>query len=163
MATATQEYRVNAGFNDYIETIQALSIEFLTELKEEFIAYLAANNRNATGKSSASLQVIPTDTGGQLVGGNWIYYTFTGRAPGQMPPISAIIDWLNARGLPRAMAWNVAKKIAREGTDLFQQGGRNNNAFTEILTQERIDEFAKNISNLVAVEINSGIMEAWAA
>lgn len=148
---------------DYAAEVQKLTIDFLNELRELFVAYLAANNRNATGRSEASLQVVPTNNGGQLIGGSWIFYTFTGRGPGQLPPISAIIDWLNARGLPRAMAWNVAKKIARKGTDLFQQGGRNQNAFTEILTPERIDEFSKNISNLVAVEINSGIMEAIAA
>lgn len=133
--------------------------EFLTSLQSAFVAYLAENNRNTTGQSSASIQVVNvTNDGGQLIGSPAIQWVFTGRSPGGFPPLSKIIDWLNARGLPRAMAWPVAKKIAEEGTKLFQQGGRTNNAFTQILTPNVIDKFSKSIADILAVEINSDIM-----
>lgn len=164
MATTTSTYTLNAGFNQYLEDIEVLTKEFLTELQEAFVAYLAANDRNATGKSSNSIQVVNvTPAGGQLIGGDWIQWVFTGRGTGGFPPLSAIIDWLNARGLPRGMAWNVAKKIAREGTELYRKGGRERNAFTEILTPERIQEFTKNISNLVAAELSSDITNIFSA
>lgn len=148
---------------DYLTDIQTLTKQFLTELQAEFVAYLAREKRNATGRSSRSIQVTNlTVNGGQLVGGAWIEWVFTGRAPGGMPPISSIIDWLNAKGLPRGMAWAVAKKIAKEGTELFRKGGKQNNAFTEILTEERIEEFSKNIAELLAVEINSDIKTIFA-
>lgn len=141
--------------------LEAVIKEFLTMLQAQFVAYLANNNRNATGQSSASIQVVNiTPTTGQLVGSSAIQWVFTGRGPGGFPPLSKIIDWLNARGLPRAMAWAVAKKIATEGTKLYQQGGRTNNAFTQILTQDVIDKFSKSIADLMAVEIGSSITGA---
>lgn len=160
----TSTYTLNAGFDRYLADIEVLTKEFLTELQEAFVAYLAANDRNATGKSSDSIKVVNVSpSGGQLIGGSWIQWVFTGRGPGGFPPLSAIIDWLNAKGLPRAMAWNVAKKIAMEGTELYRKGGRTNNAFTEILTKDRIEEFTKNISNLVAAELSSDITSIFQA
>lgn len=139
-------------------SISEVITDFLTEMQEGLRAYLAANNRNATGKSSDSIQLANvTDKGGQLVGSGSIKWVFTGRGPGGMPPILKIIDWLNARGLPRAMAWAVARKIAENGTKLYQQGGRTVNGLTETLTPEAIQAFSKNIADTLAVEISSGI------
>lgn len=138
--------------------------EFLILMQSQFVAYLANNNRNATGMSSASIQVVNvTNDGGQLVGSPVIQWVFTGRGPGGFPPLSKIIDWLNARGLPRAMAWPVAKKIAEFGTELHRQGGRDNNAFTQILTQDVIDKFSKSLADILAVELNSDIKGVFAA
>lgn len=132
--------------------------EFLTMLKTAFVVYLANNDRNATEQSSASIQVANiTPIGGQLVAASYIQWVFTGRGPGGFPPLSKIIDWLNSRGLPRAMAWPIAKKIAEEGSKLFRQGGKNNNAFTEILTQDVIDKFSKSVADIMAVELSSEI------
>lgn len=143
-------------------TYQAVISEFLTGIVSELQTYLSDNNRNATGSSSASIQVANvTDNGGQIVGSQSIQWVFTGRGPGGFPPISRIIDWLNARGLPRSMAWVVARKIAEEGTKLYQQGGRNDNGLTQTITQEKIDEFCKNISVLLAVEVQSDIIGAF--
>lgn len=144
-------------------TMQDVITEFLTSLVTDFQAYLANNNRNATGESSASIQAANvTEDGGQVIGSSSIQWVFTGRGPGAMPPISKIIDWLNARGLPRSIAWAVAKKISEEGTKLFQQGGRTDNGLTQILTPYRIELFSKNISVLLATEIASDIQGVFA-
>jgi hypothetical protein len=134
-----------------------LFTEFLGQIKDELIAYLDSNNRNASGKSKASIQVNASPNGVQLVGSSYIYNVFAGRKPGKMPPISAIIDWLNARGLPRAMAWPVAMNIAKAGTKLYQEGGYNDNQLTRSINQERIEEITKKISLLYAAQISSDI------
>lgn len=145
---------------DDISGIQNIIAQFLTMLNNDLVAYLAQNNRNATGRSSASIQPANiSEIGGQLVGNSSIQWVFTGRGPGGFPPLSNIIDWLNARGLPRGMAWAVAKKIAEEGTKLWQSGV---NGFQEVITQEKIDAFSKDISVLVAVDINSDIESVFA-
>lgn len=146
-----------------VATLQDVITEFLTGLVTDFQAYLANNNRNATGESSASIQAANvTDDGGQVIGSSSIQWVFTGRGPGGFPPISKIIDWLNAKGLPRGMAWAVAKKISEEGTKLYQQGGRADNGLIQTLTPERIESFSKNISVLLATELASDIQGVFA-
>lgn len=148
---------------EYLSQIEEVTTEFLTDLKTDLVAYLSENNRNATGRSAASIQVANvTEKGGQLIGSGAIQWVFTGRGPGGFPPLSNIIDWLNARGLPRGMAWAVAKKISEEGTKLYQQGGRTDNGLTQTLTPDRISAFAKNISVLIATDITSDIRGLFA-
>lgn len=148
---------------EFLSQIEEITSDFLNEIKTALIAYLTTNNRNATGRSAASIQESNvTDKGGQLVGSGSITWVFTGRGPGGFPPLSNIIDWLNARGLPRGMAWAVAKKISQEGTRLYQQGGPTDNGLTQTLTPERINAFAKNISVLIATDITSDIKGIFA-
>lgn len=135
--------------------IEPVIREFLEMVKGELIAYMDAEDRNATGKSKASIQVINvTGATGQLVGSEAIEYVFRGRPPGKMPPLIKIIDWCNARGLPRSMAWIIAKRISEAGTRLFQSG---RNIFNEIITQEKIDIFTKSIADIYVARVNSDI------
>lgn len=135
--------------------------DFLEMIKTELIAYMDSENRNATGKSKASIQVINlTGATGQLVGSESIEYVFRGRPPGKMPPLIKIIDWCNARGLPRSVAWVIAKRISEAGTKLFQSG---RNIFNEIITQEKIDTFTKSIADIYVARVNSDISSILAA
>lgn len=138
-----------------------LIYEFLNNIKEELIAYMDSEDRNATGKSKSSIQVINvTNSSGQLVGAAWIEYTFKGRPPGKMPPLNKIIDWCNARGLPRGVAWVIAKRISEAGTKLYQSG---RNIFDEIITPEKITAFTENIAKIYVAQINSDIVNLLAA
>jgi hypothetical protein len=119
-----------------------LLTEFLEEIKSELLDYLQTENRNATGKSAASLTVTADGTHGQLTGHKGIEYVFRGRGPGKLPPLGAIIDWCNARGLPRSAAWAIAKIIAKSGSVLWRQG---RNVLNEVITQEKIDKFKNDI------------------
>lgn len=139
---------------------QELITEFLTAIQADLIAYMQSENRNASGRSAKSLQVNATQTSGQLTGAPYIEFVFRGRAPGKFPPLSAIIDWLNSRGLPRGMAWAVAKKIAEVGTNLWQQG---RNVLNEIITEERIKDFADKLLVTYKAQIESEIRTLIAA
>lgn len=140
---------------------EQLISEFLTKIQKDMVAYMQSENRNATGKSAASIQLSNvTGTGGQLIGNGAIEYVFRGRGPGKMPPISALIDWCNARGLPRGVAWAVAKIIAAAGTKLWQQG---RNVLDEIITEEKINAFKDSILKTFTAQIKSQINLAIAA
>lgn len=135
--------------------------EFLEGIRLELIAYMDAEDRNATGRSKQSLQVVNvTGSSGQLVGASWIEYTFKGRPPGKMPPLAPIIDWCNARGLPRNIAWIVAKRISEAGTKLYQQG---RNIIKETITQEKINTFVESISKIYVARLETDIKELFAA
>jgi hypothetical protein len=140
---------------EYVALGEKLISEFLTGIKTELLNYLQTENRNATGKSAASLEIVNlTASTGQLVGHKGIEFVFRGRGPGGMPPISALVDWCNARGLPRGVAFAVAKTIARAGTKLWQQG---RNVLNEIITEERLDALKNNILVTFKAELTSQI------
>lgn len=129
--------------------------DFLETMKEGLIAYMDSENRNATGQSKSSIQVVNvTNSAGQLVGAAYIEYVFKGRAPGKLPPLNKIIDWCNARGIPRGVAWVIAKNIADAGTKLWQS---KRNIFDEIITDEKIDKFIESIAVIYTARLNSEI------
>jgi hypothetical protein len=140
---------------------QELITEFLTAIQAEMVGYLDANDRNATGRSRASIQVVNvTQSSGQLIGSDSIEYTFTGRGAGKMPPINALIDWCNARGLPRSMAWAVAKIIAESGTRLYRSGER---PLEKIITEERIEKFKSDLIKIYTAQIQTQLNSILAA
>jgi len=131
--------------NTLFDIAEQLISDFLDGIKAELLQYMADNDRNATGKSAASLRVEVEGMKGALIGGDWLQYTFRGRRPGGMPPLSQIIDWCNARGIPRSKAWIIAKTISEKGTKLYQQGGFNNNALLTALSTDKLEAFKKQI------------------
>lgn len=129
--------------------------EFLNEIKGQLIDYMDTEDRNATGKSKASLQVVNmTETGGQLVGHDGIEFVFRGRGPGAMPPIWNIINWCQARGIPRAFAWIIAKRISEAGTKLWRT---KRNVLDEVVNQARIDELVAKLTGIYTAEIETEI------
>lgn len=135
--------------------------EFLDQIKEELIDYLDSNDRNATGRSKASFQVVNvTSSSGQLIGSESIEFVFRGRGPGKMPPLNAIIDWCNVRGIPRAAAWVIAKRIAEAGTKLHRQG---RDFLKETIKEQRINEFSNKLTAIYSAQIKTDIENLLAA
>jgi hypothetical protein len=129
--------------------------DFLEAMKQGLIDYMDAEDRNATGKSKSSIQAINvTGSTGQLVGAQYIEYVFKGRAPGRMPPLNQIIDWCNARGIPRGVAWVIAKNIAESGTKLWQS---KRNIFDEIITPEKVDAFVDSVAKIYTARLKTEI------
>lgn len=134
---------------------EAIIKDFLTTMKEGLIEYMDSEDRNATGRSKASLQVINvTGSTGQLVGAEYIQYVFKGRPPGKLPPLNQIIDWCNARGIPRGAAWIIAKNIAESGSKLWQS---KRNIFDEVISEEKVDAFVESISKIYTARLKTDI------
>lgn len=72
-------------------------------------------NLNATGATSDSLKI----DGMNLVGSDNFYWLEHGRAPGGMPPVQSIEDWIRVKGIDRD-PWAVAKSIAANGTRIWR-------------------------------------------
>lgn len=82
---------------------------------------------NASGRWIDSLEVEFDGKNGYIKGEDYTQYLAQGREGGTLPPINAIEQWVNIKlGLSgqeaRNMAWAVAKKIQREGTDYYPNG-----------------------------------------
>lgn len=130
-----------------INNIQILQDE-LEILKKEIIDRYNASNKLTSGEFAEGLEITSNDTAGSLFG----YVYLAGRKAGKQPPIDAIKDWLEQKGIKpienkmkiSSLAFLIARKIAREGTapenHLF--------IYDEIITPERIDKIFQKISQL---------------
>lgn len=92
-------------------------------LKPKFIEL----GMNASGQWLNSLEARAENGQGQIWGMDYTYYLVKGRAGGKRPPITPLISWVgNKFGIygneAKSVAFAVATKIEREGTDYYPQG-----------------------------------------
>lgn len=119
----------------------------LEALKQRIIE----NHRNAgqvaSGRTIASLKVEITEDGGVLWGRSAFGTLETGRKGGKVPAgfWKIIRQWMDDKGIqvekPDSFAYLVARKIAKEGTQLFRNGGRSDIYSPEVKdTVERVSD-----------------------
>lgn len=100
----------------------------LQELRKRIIANHEAAGQVASGRTRDSLKVESTEDGGILWGRQAFGGLETGRKPGKVPKgfSDIILQWMEDKGItvehPKSFAYLVARKIANEGTSLYQSG-----------------------------------------
>lgn len=120
--------------------------------------------QKASGKTISSLRVYVNDNQGTLFGRQAFGVLETGRKPGKVPKgfYQTIQQWVKDKGIqvenPKSFAYLVARKIAREGTELHRQGGRADIYSPEIekTTQEIMNRaFAVFKDDVTHINLNS--------
>ena len=113
------------------ETRQIIE-KHLTDLKNRIIENHLAAGQKASGKTAESLNIQNTDENSiGLFGRSHFAVLETGRKGGKVPKgfYAIILKWIEDKRIdvekPKTMAYFTAQKIAREGTKLFRDGGRN--------------------------------------
>jgi hypothetical protein len=78
------------------------------------------------------------------IGSTWKYIRVleTGRKPGKRPPMQPILEWVETKVRPtdisaKSLAFLIARKIGKEGTLLYRQGG-NSGILSEFTNEEWI-------------------------
>lgn len=99
--------------------------EILSESMESYVAgvkyAIYENDRNATRKTSDSTEGRINDYGFQVLANKNILFIETGRSPGKRPPLSQMVEWIQARGITpdgistEALAFLIARKIGNDG------------------------------------------------
>ena len=109
---------------------------------------------NATGKTSDSIEVVPTADGVQLLGRADFMSVERGVEPGSRPSITDLMEWANARGLnyDNDTIEFIADKITSQGDDLFNDGGR------EPFVTDLLDEAEQTVYATVDQAIGEGIL-----
>lgn len=121
----------------------------LNDLRLRIIDNHIRARQKASGRTIASLRVEVTENSGILWGRKAFGTLETGRRPGRAPKgfYKIILDWIEAKGIrvekPKTFAYFIARKIAREGTQLYRDGGRD-----DIYSKE-IDKTIKTIMEKV--------------
>jgi len=107
-----------------------------------------------------SIETSAVNNVGKIRGRDYTEYLKNGRKPGKMPPIAAIEKWvqvkLGLRGKQAiSAAFAIAKKIAKEGTDYYKQGGTE--LLAELESQECLDYIRKELTTLIVVQAKGEI------
>lgn len=126
------------------KVMELVAVE-LESLKQRIIENVKSSGQVASGRTIASLRVETTEDGGVLWGRSPFGTLETGRKGGKVPAgfWKIIRQWIDDKGIqvdkPNSFAYLVARKIAREGTQLFRAGGRDDIYSPEVKdTMERI-------------------------
>lgn len=132
-----------------IETMQGVIDNYL---KPKFIEL----GMNATGQWLESLEARAINGNGAIYGFDYTYWLANGRKPGKMPPVSALIPWVNAKfgiGGKEALsvAFAVATKIKNEGTSYYPDG----TDLLEVLNSNEVNDYvSKKLGTFISIEIN---------
>lgn len=148
--------------------VKSILSSALESAREQIQRNLADTGTNASGKTSQSLVVSVTDTTGELSGRFAFGTVETGRRAGKVPSgfRQIIYQWMQDKGVhaditgrrskesaDRSMAYLIARKIAREGSKLYREGGRKD-IYSNVLPLT-IEQVQRELTNVYIININS--------
>lgn len=137
---------------------------FLTNIEGEIIAQQQNRGLRASGASADSLRHTATETEGEIVGSGYFVQQIKGRRPGTLPPVSAIQDWIKAKGLD-LNPWAVAVNMKKKGTTIFrgERQGLDIGSAVEKHRQEFVDSLVNAESLVIKATISNAFKQAQAA
>lgn len=138
------------------EADKALVHECLEEIRSDIGRNILDKGLNASGATIRSMEIVDEADGATLYGRAYFSALETGRKPGKMPPSSRIYRWTFDKRLAfrdererKSFAYLTARKIGREGTQTYRDGGRTD-IFTEVI-ERRVSEFEARLVALYRV------------
>lgn len=126
----------------------------------------------ASGKWIESVEANTNRLSGVILAEHYTEQLVNGREPGRFPPVKTIEQWIIDKGIQpldsnlkiSSLAFLIARKIAREGTEYFKQGGTD--LVEAVITPARIQRI---INRVTEFQINSftsqvtGVLEKLSA
>lgn len=141
------------------EALSILEYE-LNAFKQRVIENHIRAGQKTSGRTISSLRVEITSDGGIVWGRKPFATLETGRKGGKVPRgfYKIIYDWIIDKGLifekPKSVAYLIARKIAREGTQLHRDGGRDDiyskeiERTTEIIMEKVFGIFERDVTHI---------------
>lgn len=116
----------------------------------------------SSGKWERGLEVQTAEFSGKILGEKYTTQLVQGRKSGKFPPIQAIRQWIVDKGIVNkikgeisvsSLAFLIARKIAKEGTKYFQQGGTD--LISSVITPARIQSIIDKVgAEILISEVN---------
>lgn len=111
---------------------------------------------NASGQWLNSLEPRVNNGNGEIWGMDYTYWLANGRKPGKAPPITPLINWVNAKfGIggteAKNIAFAIAQKIKKEGTDYYPDG---TDLLNVLYSNEVINYIYSQYGTAINVELN---------
>ena len=144
---------------------EILSIEF-NKLKEDLIKAYDGKGMRASGDFANSLEVVATGFNVKLLGNDYAQQLETGRQSGRFPPIDAIKQWIDDKGISNRLngeitrnqlAFLIARKIAREGWKRQGYGGVE--LISDVVTDERIQSIIDEVGEAQVITYTTEIIQ----
>jgi hypothetical protein len=141
--------------------------QYLTNIRRDIIKDLRGK-KISNGDLGMEIQL--AQTGGGLSANDYIYQLWKGRKPGTMPPIESILSWIKKKHIkplykikPKSLAFLIARKIGRQGTDIFmgKRPGLDLEAIIEINTEEFIAKLQKMDHDALADQIGKALKKVF--
>jgi len=139
--------------NDVIEKEFMLIVEDLIRKYDEL-------GMRSSGQWAKSLEVQATEFSGIILGLPYTQQLATGRKPGKFPPIKSIEEWILEKPIRfepeisiSSLAFLIARKIAREGTKYFQEGGTE--LIESVITPKRIQSIIDKVAAFALSEFET--------
>lgn len=133
----------------------------MESLKADLIAKHMQLGMRASGNWADSLNVQTKGLSSVIYGEPYTEQLVNGRAPGKFPPVDAIKKWIYDKNINigdkisiSSLAFLIARKIAKEGTEYFKQGGTD--LVESVITPERIQSILDQVTEF---HINSFFSE----
>lgn len=150
---------------------EILKIEF-DKLRADIIARYDALKLRASSQFEKDLQNKTTGLTGLLVGSHYTEQLVNGRPPGKYPPIDIIKEWIEVKPIQiigerisvSSLAFLIARKIAREGTEIFKKGG--SDLISSVITPERVQSIIDKVTRFNVQQFStevSNIFKEFAA
>lgn len=148
-------------------TIEILEEEF-ESLKNDLIQRHNDLGMKASGLWESELEITIEQSDGRMTARlSGIGYTeqlVYGRKPGKFPPIKAIEQWILDKGInlennikASSLAFLIARKIAKEGTKYFRDGGTD--LIQSVITPERIQAIISRVREIDVVTMTNGLIQ----
>lgn len=148
-------------------TLEILNQEF-ESIKQDLILRHEQLGMRSSGQWENELETTVTTNGDRIiasiVGTHYTEQLVYGRKPGKFPPIKDIERWIYEKGIKlenniklSSLAFLIARKIAKEGTTYFRQGGTD--LIESVITPERIQQIINKIKELNITTITKGLIE----
>lgn len=122
-----------------VKTVQDIVFIELLDLQVKIAENIKSTGRNASGHTANSMHIVKTGKGATLLGRDAFEVLETGRKSGKVPKgfYQIIRQWAIDKGFSfesdrelNTFAYLTSRKIVREGTKLYRDGGERN-VFTE--------------------------------
>lgn len=135
-------------------------------IKADLITAYDRKGMRASGQFADNLEVRQTLRGVQLWGLSYAQQLETGRNAGKFPPIDAIKQWIEDKGIAsrlngeitkNQLAFLIARKIAREGWKREGFGGIE--LISEVITEQRIQSIIDKVGEEILLKYTSDIIK----
>lgn len=138
-------------------------------LKRDLVKRYDELGMRASGKFENELEVQVSESGSSITatldGAHYTKQLVDGRRPGAFPPIQEIEQWIIDKGIQpieedlttSTLAFLIARKIAREGTKYFQNGGTD--LVDSVVTPQRIQSIIDKVSDFNVTSFVDGLTE----
>jgi len=142
--------------------------EILTKAGDKFVGGLQKQfevlGLNDTRAASSSISSKVSGNKLEIQGLLRIVVLASGRKPGKFPPIEPIRKWVISKlGVSEddadGVAFVIARKIAREGTDIFT--GKAKGLQVEMLIAEINKELEEEVSTQIGLDVTESVFEAF--